>query len=112
VAIADGDFAVGAEVDERGEIIATRDARGDNSGENVGTDEAASAPSSSVRIRLEPLSAEIEIPRGGSLVPSLAAHGVEFPCGGIGECSGCRQYRAATSMWWPSASIITKTGPT
>jgi uncharacterized 2Fe-2S/4Fe-4S cluster protein (DUF4445 family) len=50
----------------------------------------SSAPSSSVRIRLEPLSVEFELSRGGSLVPSLAAHGVEFPCGGIGECSGCQ----------------------
>ena len=43
-----------------------------------------------VRIRLEPLSVELDLPRGGSLVPGLAAHGVEFPCGGMGECSGCQ----------------------
>ena len=43
-----------------------------------------------VRIRLEPLSVELELPRGGSLVPGLAAHGFEFPCGGMGECSGCQ----------------------
>jgi uncharacterized 2Fe-2S/4Fe-4S cluster protein (DUF4445 family) len=43
-----------------------------------------------VRIRLEPLSVEFELPRGGSLVPGLAAHGVEFPCGGTGECGGCQ----------------------
>jgi uncharacterized 2Fe-2S/4Fe-4S cluster protein (DUF4445 family) len=55
-------------------------------------DPSSSAPSSSdrVRIRLEPLSVELELPRGGSLVPCLAAHGVEFPCGGMGECSGCQ----------------------
>jgi uncharacterized 2Fe-2S/4Fe-4S cluster protein (DUF4445 family) len=55
-------------------------------------DPSSSAPSSSdrVRIRLEPLSVELELPRGGSLVPGLAAHGVEFPCGGMGECSGCQ----------------------
>jgi uncharacterized 2Fe-2S/4Fe-4S cluster protein (DUF4445 family) len=43
-----------------------------------------------IRIRLEPLSVEFELPRGGSLVSSLAAQGVEFPCGGTGECSGCQ----------------------
>ncbi len=43
-----------------------------------------------VRIRLEPLSVELELPRGGSLVSGLAAHGFEFPCGGTGECSGCQ----------------------
>ena len=43
VAIADGDLAVGAEVDERGEIVAKRDARSDNAGENVGADKAADA---------------------------------------------------------------------
>ncbi len=43
----------------------------------------------SVRIRLEPLAVEFEVPRGGLLVASLAAHGVEFPCGGMGECGGC-----------------------
>ena len=43
----------------------------------------------SVRIRLKPLAVEFEVPRGGSLVASLAAHGVEFPSGGMGECGGC-----------------------
>jgi uncharacterized 2Fe-2S/4Fe-4S cluster protein (DUF4445 family) len=43
-----------------------------------------------VRIRLEPLAVELEVPRGGSLVAGLAAHGVEFPCGGVGECGGCQ----------------------
>ncbi len=43
-----------------------------------------------VRIRLEPLSVEFDLPRGGSLVPGLATHGFEFPCGGMGECSGCQ----------------------
>ena len=54
------------------------------------TIDPSSASSSPVRIRLEPLSVELELPRGGSLVPSLAAHGFEFPCGGMGECSGCQ----------------------
>ncbi len=42
-----------------------------------------------VRIRLEPLAVELDVPRGGSLVSGLAAHGFEFPCGGTGECGGC-----------------------
>jgi uncharacterized 2Fe-2S/4Fe-4S cluster protein (DUF4445 family) len=54
------------------------------------TIDPSSASSSPVRIRLEPLSVELELPRGGSLVPALAAHGFEFPCGGMGECSGCQ----------------------
>lgn len=43
----------------------------------------------SIRIRLEPLAVELEVVRGASLVAGLAAHGVEFPCGGMGECGGC-----------------------
>ena len=43
VAIADDDFAVGAKVDERGELIAVRDARSDDAGENIGTDETTDA---------------------------------------------------------------------
>lgn len=42
-----------------------------------------------VQIRLEPLSVEIEAPRGASLVSQLADHGFEFPCGGTGLCGGC-----------------------
>ncbi len=45
--------------------------------------------SGTIRIRLEPLSVSFDIPRGASLVAGLAAHGVEFPCGGMGECGGC-----------------------
>lgn len=51
---------------------------------------SAPSPTERVRIRLEPLSVEFEVPRGGSLVAGLAAHGVEFPCGGMGECGGCQ----------------------
>ena len=43
----------------------------------------------SVRVRLEPLSVEVDAPRGASLVSSLSDHGVEFPCGGTGLCGGC-----------------------
>ncbi len=51
---------------------------------------SASSSSDRVSIRLEPLSVELELPRGGSLVTGLAAHGFEFPCGGAGECGGCQ----------------------
>jgi len=42
-----------------------------------------------IRIRLEPLAVEFNVPRGGSLSAGLAMHGFEFPCGGSGECGGC-----------------------
>jgi uncharacterized 2Fe-2S/4Fe-4S cluster protein (DUF4445 family) len=42
-----------------------------------------------VRIRLEPWSVEIEVPRGAPLMPVLSANGVEFPCAGTGTCGGC-----------------------
>ncbi len=42
-----------------------------------------------VRIRLEPLSVEFEVARDAPLLSSLAAHGIEFPCGGEGICGGC-----------------------
>jgi len=42
-----------------------------------------------VRIRLEPLAVEVDVPRGALLVSSLSDHGVEFPCGGTGLCGGC-----------------------
>ena len=58
----------------------------------------ASSSSDRVSIRLEPLSVEFEIPRGGSLVSGLAAHGFEFPCGGTGECGGCRVRVLAGSL--------------
>jgi uncharacterized 2Fe-2S/4Fe-4S cluster protein (DUF4445 family) len=42
-----------------------------------------------VRIRLEPLAVEVDVPRGALLVSILSDHGVEFPCGGTGHCGGC-----------------------
>jgi uncharacterized 2Fe-2S/4Fe-4S cluster protein (DUF4445 family) len=42
-----------------------------------------------VRIRLEPSSAELDVPSGALLASSLAQHGFEFPCGGTGLCGGC-----------------------
>ena len=42
-----------------------------------------------VRIRLEPLSIEVDVPRGTLLMGSLSGHGIEFPCGGTGGCGGC-----------------------
>jgi len=42
-----------------------------------------------VRIRLEPLSVEVDVLRGALLVSSLSEHDIEFPCGGTGLCGGC-----------------------
>jgi uncharacterized 2Fe-2S/4Fe-4S cluster protein (DUF4445 family) len=43
-----------------------------------------------VRIRLEPRGLVLQVPRGAGLGDPLAAEGVEMPCGGRGECGGCR----------------------
>src|SRR4051812_14481787 len=43
-----------------------------------------------VRIRLEPLAITFEVARDARLLSALAAHGIEFPCGGEGVCGGCR----------------------
>lgn len=43
-----------------------------------------------VRIELVPLSAVVEVERGTSLENILTARGMEFPCGGLGTCGGCR----------------------
>jgi Na+-transporting NADH:ubiquinone oxidoreductase subunit NqrF len=43
-----------------------------------------------VPIRLEPLGSVIDIEAGAPLQETLAAYGVEFPCGGAGSCEGCR----------------------
>jgi uncharacterized 2Fe-2S/4Fe-4S cluster protein (DUF4445 family) len=43
-----------------------------------------------VRVRLEPRGLVLELPRGAALADPLAALGVELPCGGRGECGGCR----------------------
>ena len=42
-----------------------------------------------VRIRIEPLAVEVDVPRGALLMSSLSGLGVEFPCGGTGSCGGC-----------------------
>ena len=51
-----------------------------------------------VRVQLEPLSVEVEMPRGGSLASTLPQFGVEFPCGGTGVCGGCRVRVLAGSL--------------
>ncbi len=51
-----------------------------------------------VRIRLEPLSVEMDVPRGASLSSSLAQYGLEFPCGGTALCGGCRVRVLAGSL--------------
>ncbi len=43
-----------------------------------------------VRIRLQPLGATIRADRGTLLQDVLFPYGVEFPCGGRGQCKGCR----------------------
>jgi len=43
-----------------------------------------------VRIELIPLGAILEVQRGMPLQNLLSSHGMEFPCGGIGNCGGCR----------------------
>jgi uncharacterized 2Fe-2S/4Fe-4S cluster protein (DUF4445 family) len=45
---------------------------------------------SHVRIRLEPRGLVLVLPRGTELADPLSALGVELPCGGRGECGGCR----------------------
>lgn len=54
--------------------------------------------SESVRIRLEPLSAEVEVARGASLSACLSRYGLEFPCGGTAQCGGCRVRVLAGSL--------------
>ncbi|MBP1691034.1 MAG: Methyltransferase corrinoid activation protein [Bacteroidetes bacterium] len=46
--------------------------------------------SNTVRIRLQPMGASFEVPRGTPLQDELFPFGVEFPCGGKGKCKGCR----------------------
>jgi uncharacterized 2Fe-2S/4Fe-4S cluster protein (DUF4445 family) len=43
-----------------------------------------------VRITLHPLGSTFEAPAGASLKDLLFGYGVEFPCGGLGRCKGCR----------------------
>ena len=42
-----------------------------------------------VKLRLEPLAVEVNVPHDTSLIASLSDHGIEFPCGGTGLCGGC-----------------------
>ena len=43
-----------------------------------------------VHIRLRPMGAAFDAPRGTPLQDVLFPFGVEFPCGGKGKCKGCR----------------------
>ncbi|MGQ9634420.1 MAG: ASKHA domain-containing protein [Bryobacteraceae bacterium] len=43
-----------------------------------------------VRIHLQPIGRTLELPSGSSLQEALFGFGVEFPCGGLGICKGCR----------------------
>jgi len=51
-----------------------------------------------VKIRLEPLAVETDVPRNALLHLPLSAQGVEFPCGGTGGCGGCRVRVLAGSL--------------
>jgi uncharacterized 2Fe-2S/4Fe-4S cluster protein (DUF4445 family) len=42
------------------------------------------------RVVVDPVGAELEVEDGGSLSDALVRFGVEFPCGGRGQCRGCR----------------------
>ena len=41
-------------------------------------------------VNLFPLGTGFDAERGASLANGLSAYGVEFPCGGAGNCGGCR----------------------
>ena len=43
-----------------------------------------------MRIELLPIGAVLEVDRGTHLQNLLSSHGMEFPCGGLGTCGGCR----------------------
>jgi uncharacterized 2Fe-2S/4Fe-4S cluster protein (DUF4445 family) len=45
---------------------------------------------SEARIELQPRGLVLRLPRGTLLQDALFEHGVEFPCGGRGDCGGCR----------------------
>lgn len=46
--------------------------------------------SNSIRIKLHPLGKILELPKGVLLKDVLFEQGVEFPCGGKGQCRGCK----------------------
>jgi len=43
-----------------------------------------------IRIKLHPLGKELTVERGSSLIDVLHEFGVEFPCGGKGDCGKCK----------------------
>ncbi len=43
-----------------------------------------------VTITLQPINAQVKVPRGARLRDLLFEQGVEFPCGGHGRCRGCK----------------------
>ena len=45
---------------------------------------------STIRVTIEPLGTTLEAPRGAALQDLLFGCGVEFPCGGRGNCKRCR----------------------
>lgn len=65
-----------------------------------------------VRIRLEPLGIDVDVESGAPLAATLAPYGVEFPCGGTGECGGCRvRVLGGTDAGWQLACRIRADAP-
>lgn len=63
-----------------------------------------------VAVELQPLGARLTLARGAPLRLALAAHGVEFPCGGEGRCGGCkvRVLRGASPPDATETEILTR----
>lgn len=64
--------------------------------------------SATVRIRLEPMSVEAEVPLGESLASVVTRFGVEFPCGGTSLCGGCgvRVLKGSLPVTGPDLSVF------
>ena len=54
-----------------------------------------------IAVRLEPAGRDLRVPLGTLLREVLHAEGVEFPCGGVGRCRGCR-VRVASGVLDPA----------
>jgi len=61
-------------------------------------DDGSEMSEEKVRIRLEPVGADVEVPRGAMLSSALSTYGLEFPCAGTAACGGCRVRVLAGSL--------------
>ena len=61
-------------------------------------DDGSEMSEEKVRIRLEPVGADVEVPRGAMLSSVLSTYGIEFPCAGSAACGGCRVRVLAGSL--------------